>query len=329
MRIYGLEEHMATPEVVKAWKRADPGLAEPMMKWAVDSDVTHALLNLDDGRLAAMDDAGIDTAVVSLTTPGLQNLPAAEAVALQVATNDAIASAVRRHPQHLQGFATLATPAPHQAAAELRRAVVDLGLNGAMINARSGDFNVDAIEFWDIYEAAADLRAPIYLHPRAPRPAIDEAYYKGFGEPVDALLATGAIGWHFDAGLTLLRMITSGLFDRCPELQVILGHWGEVVLFYLDRIAVLDRVTHLQRPLAEYFRSNVFITPGGIASQKYLRWSVETVGVDRVMYGSDYPFNREHDGSVPAFLAAAGMTAAEQNSIASSNWETLVAGIRR
>jgi len=149
---------------------------------------------------------------------------------------------VGRHPERLQGFATLATPSPRLAAAELQRAVVELGLNGAMVNARSGDCNVDAIEFWDIYEAAADLRAPIYLHPRAPRPVVNEAYYGGFGDPVDGLLATGAIGWHFDAGLTLLRMITGGLFDRFPDLQVILGHWGEVVLFYLDRIAVLDRV---------------------------------------------------------------------------------------
>ncbi len=329
MTIYGLEEHMATTEVVEAWKRADPGLTEPMMRWAVEGDVTQALLDLDDGRLAAMDDAGIDVAVLSVTTPGLQSLSAADAVALQGSTNDAIAAAVGRHPERLQGFATLATPAPRLAAAELQRAVVELGLNGAMVNARSGDCNVDAIEFWDIYEAAADLRAPIYLHPRAPRPVVNEAYYGGFGDPVDGLLATGAIGWHFDAGLTLLRMITGGLFDRFPDLQVILGHWGEVVLFYLDRIAVLDRVAKLQRPVAEYFGSNVFVTPGGIASQKYFRWAVETVGVERVMYASDYPFNRERDGSVPAFLAESGLSVSERELVAHGNWEKLVAGIRR
>ena len=158
------------------------GLTEPMMRWAVEGDVTQALLDLDDGRLAAMDDAGIDVAVLSVTTPGLQSLSAADAVALQGSTNDAIAAAVGRHPERLLGFATLATPSPRPAAAELQRAVVELGLNGAMVNARSGDGNVDAIEFWDIYEAAADLRAPIYLHPRAPRPVVNEAYYGGFGD---------------------------------------------------------------------------------------------------------------------------------------------------
>jgi len=329
MKLYGLEEHMATADVVGAWKRQDPQLAEPMMRWAVASDVTQALLDIDDGRIVAMDDAGIDTAVLSLTTPGLQNLGAAEATALQAPVNDRIAAAVRRHPGRLQGFATLATPAPAAAAAELRRAVAELGLNGALINARSGDRGVDALEFWDIYEAAAHLRAPVYLHPRAPLPVVSQAYYRGFGEPVDSMLATGAIGWHYDAGLTVLRMIASGLFDRFPDLQVILGHWGEVVLFYLDRIAVLDRLTHLQRPVAEYFRSNIFITPGGISSHKYLRWSLETVGVERIMYASDYPFNRERAGSARHFLDTAPISDTDRECIAFGNWEKLVAGIRR
>lgn len=329
MRIYGLEEHMATADVVAAWKRADPALAEPMMRWAVDSDATPALLDLDDGRLAAMDDAGIDTAVLSLTTPGLQGLPAAEAVALQADTNDVIAAAVRRHPDRLQGFATLATPDPAAAAAELRRAVSELGLDGAMINARSGDRWVDALEFWEIYEAAAELRAPLYLHPRAPSRAVLDAYYSGLGEPADSMLATGAIGWHYDAGLTLVRMIAAGLFDRFPDLQVVLGHWGEVVLFYLDRVGVLDRLTDLRRPVADYFRTNVFVTPGGISSHRYLRWSIETIGIDRIMYASDYPFNREHAGSARQFLETAPMSPEDRADMAYRNWEWLRAAIRR
>jgi len=103
---------MATTGVVEAWKRADPPLTEPMMRWAVASDVTSALLDLDDGRLAARDDAGIDTAVLSLTTPGVQSLAPAQAVALQEPANDAIAAAVGRRPERLQGFAALAMPAP-------------------------------------------------------------------------------------------------------------------------------------------------------------------------------------------------------------------------
>ncbi|EXU67299.1 amidohydrolase [Streptomyces sp. PRh5] len=329
MKLYGLEEHFVTTDVLDAWKRRDPQLAEPMMKWAVASDITPALLDLGGGRIAAMEDAGIDTAVLSLTTPGLQNLDAAEAVPLQAPTNDAIAAAVRRHPGRFQGFAALATSAPSAAAEELRRAVTELGLSGALVNANSGGRALDAPGFWDVYEAAEDLRAPIYLHPSVPFPAVTAAYYRGFGEPVDSMLATGAFGWHYDAGLTVLRMIVGGVFDRFPKLQVVLGHWGEVVLFYLDRVAAMDKLTDLRRPIAEYFRSNIFITPGGISSHKYLRWSLETVGVERIMYASDYPFNRESAGSARRFLETAPIGEADRERIAFRNWEKLVAGIRR
>ncbi|MET9001063.1 amidohydrolase family protein [Amycolatopsis sp. NPDC004169] len=329
MRLYALEEHFLTAEVAEAWQRHDPRLAEPMMKRAFAGDVLPALLDVGEGRIAAMDDAGIDTAVLSLTTPGLQNLPAAEAVALQVAVNDGLADAVRRHPGRLQGFATLATPAPAAAADELRRAVTELGFAGTLVNAHSGGRALDAAGFWDIYEAAEDLRAPVYLHPRAPVPAVDEAYYRGFGEPVDSMLATGAFGWHYDAGLTILRMIVAGVFDRFPGLQVILGHWGEVVLFYLDRVAAMDTLVPLRRPIAEYFRTNVFVTPGGISSHKYLRWTVETVGADRIMYASDHPFNRERAGSARAFVDDAPLGDADRELVAYRNWEKLVAGIRR
>ncbi|MFE2185463.1 amidohydrolase family protein [Streptomyces sp. NPDC059455] len=329
MKLYGLEEHFVTADVLDAWKRRDPQLAEPMMKWAVASDITPALLDLGGGRIAAMEDAGIDTAVLSLTTPGLQNLDAAEAVPLQAPTNDAIAAAVRRHPGRFQGFAALATSAPSAAAEELRRAVTELGLNGALVNANSGGRALDAPGFWDVYEAAEDLRAPIYLHPSVPFPAVTAAYYRGFGEPVDSMLATGAFGWHYDAGLTVLRMIVGGVFDRFPKLQVILGHWGEVVLFYLDRVAAMDKLTDLRHPIAEYFRSNIFITPGGISSHKYLRWSLETVGIERIMYASDYPFNRESTGSARRFLETAPIGEADRERIAFRNWEKLVAGIRR
>ncbi|MFF4489970.1 amidohydrolase family protein [Streptomyces sp. NPDC001544] len=329
MKLYGLEEHFVTADVIEAWQRRDPHLAEPMMKWAVASDITPALLDVDGGRIAAMDDAGIDTTVLSLTTPGLQNLDAAEAVALQRPTNDMIAAAVRRHSERFQGFAALATSAPAAAADELRRAVTELGLNGTLVNANSRGRALDAPEFWDIYEAAEDLRAPVYLHPSVPLPVVTEAYYQGFSEPVNSMLATGAFGWHYDAGLTVLRMIVAGVFDRFPDLQVILGHWGEVVLFYLDRIAALDKLTALRRPIAEYFRSNIFITPGGISSHKYLRWSLETVGVERIMYASDYPFNRERAGSARRFLDTAPVDEADRERIAHRNWEELVARIRR
>lgn len=325
LNVIGLEEHMATDEVFAAWRRHDPHLLdEPVMRWTVDGTASAPLLDLGDDRLQAMDIAGVDTSVLSLTTPGLQNLPAAEAVALQGPTNDVIADAVRRHADRFQGWATLATPDPAAAAAELERAITRLGLSGAMLHARSGADFLDAPRFWDIFAVAEHHRAPLYLHPSLPTAAVDDAYYRGFG-----MLGSGAIGWHYQTGIVLMRMILAGVFDRFPHLQIVVGHWGEVVLFYLERAAVLDRDSGLQRPVLDYFRHNVHVTPGGIASHRYLQWAVDVLGVDRVMHATDYPFNGPHDFAAGEFLTTAHLTYDDRSKIAALNWEQLAQGIRR
>ena len=284
---------------------------------------------LGEGRLQAMDEAGVDIAVLSVIPPGLQQLAPSEAVALQAPTNDIIADAVGRHPDRFQGFATLATSSPAAAAREVDRAIVDLGLNGVMLHTLSGSDFLDHSRYWDIFEAAHHHRAPIYLHPSSPAAAVSAAYYHGLGEIVETVLGTGAPGWHYQTGIALLRMILSGLFDRFPNLQIIVGHWGEVVLFYLDRIAILDDFAGLERPLIDYFRSNVFITPSGIASHRYLRWSAEVVGTDRIMHATDYPFNSAHDFAARDFLTTAALDDDDREKIAFRNWENVLDGIRR
>ncbi len=139
-----------------------------------------------------------------------------------------------------------------------------------------------------MFEAAAALRHPLYIHPQTPRRSVVDAYYSGFGEQIDAALCTGGIGWHFETGTQVLRLVLSGTFDRHPDLQVIVGHWGEVVLFYLERVETLDK-RHLkfERPLRDYFRQNVSYTPSGILSYRFLRWTIEFAGVERVMFSTD------------------------------------------
>ncbi|MET0454144.1 MAG: amidohydrolase family protein [Mycobacterium sp.] len=325
LKIIGLEEHLSTEDVFAAWRRHDPHLLDdPVMRWSVEGNVAAPLTDLGEGRLRAMDIAGVDVAVLSLTTPGLQNLPAPEAVALQAPTNDVIADAVRRKPDRFQGWATLATSSPAAAAAELGRAVTELGLNGAMLHSRSGDEFLDAPRYWDIFEAAEHHRTPLYLHPSIPLGAVNDAYYHGFG-----MLGTGAIGWHYQTGIVLMRMILAGVFDRFPDLQIIVGHWGEVVLFFLDRAAILDDGAQLQRPLLDYFRRNVSVTPGGIASHRYLSWAIEVLGVDRIMHGTDYPFNGPHEFAARDFLVHARLGEGDREKIGSTTWEQLTAGIRR
>ena len=190
-------------------------------------------------RLSWMDTVGLDTQVVALTSPGVQNLEPADATTLQLDVNDRLADATRNHPDRLQAFATLATPVPDQAASELHRVVRTLGLDGALVFPRTRERWLDDPQFTPTFEAAAELRAPRYLHPQIPVPAVRNAYYAGLGDSVSSTLATFRIGWHYDTGVALLRLIFAGALDRFPDLQIILGHWGEVVLFYLERTAWL------------------------------------------------------------------------------------------
>lgn len=326
MTVVALEEHYATEEVLAAWQAADPASADPSDP-AV-GDIRRRLLDLGDERLAAMDDGGIDLAVLSLSTPGVQDLAPADAVGLARGANDRLADAVRAHPDRYGGFAALPTPSPGEAALELERAVRELGFSGAMLFPRTGGRPIDHAEFWPILEAADALRAPLYLHPQTPPPAVREAYYGGFDPVVSETFARYGLGWHYEVGIGVLRLVLAGVFDRFPHLQVIVGHWGEVVLFYLDRIAVMDRVAHLERPIIEYMRSNVFVTGSGVASHRAMRWATEVVGIDRVMFSSDYPFVPSPAGGAPGFLADAGLSDADRQAVASGTWEAVRAGIR-
>ncbi len=329
MRLIGLEEHLVTPEVLAAWQALDPEWQDLALVPSSGGDSGRRLAEYGAERFASMAETGVDVQVLSLSTPGVQNLETADAVRLQSSTNDTIAEAVRQNPERLQGFATLATPSPANAARELERAVTQLGLNGAMVFGRTRERSIDHTDFLPIFEAAEALRAPIYLHPQSPLPSVREAYYSGFAAPVNAAFATHRIGWHYDAGVQLLRLILSGVFDRFPQLQVIVGHWGEVVMFYLERIDLLSRFADLPRPLSEYLRTNVYVTPSGMLSQRYLGWSKEIVGTDRILFSTDYPFEPASHEGARRFLEEADLTPAEREGIASGNWDRLVAGIRR
>ena len=328
-KIIGLEEHFVTAPVLAAWEAVEPRWQDLSLMPSRDGATGHRLADLGPDRRVAMADVGVDVQVLSLSTPGVQNLSPEQAVALQTETNDALAQRVQSNPDHFQGFATLATPAPDRAAEELRRAVTTLGLDGAMLFGRTRDRHLDHRDNWVIFEAAAELNAPLYLHPQSPEPAVRAAYYDGFDPTTNAALATHGVGWHYETGVQLLRLMVAGVFDRFPELRVITGHWGEMLAFYLDRIDQLTNMAKLSRKPSEYFRSNVFVTPSGILSQRYLRWAIEVIGVDRILFAADYPFVPLPSEAARSFLADSDLAAADRNLVASGNWERLRSQIRR
>jgi predicted TIM-barrel fold metal-dependent hydrolase len=154
------------------------------------------------------------------------------------------------------------------------------------------------------------------------------------------VLATAGLGWYYDLGVQYLRMIFSGVFDRFPGLQVIAGHWGEVVLFYLDHTGILAPNAGLQRTLADYFRQNFWVAGSGTVSDRYLRWTAEVVGTDRMLYSTDYPYTYgTRPGGFPfldtsagvarTFLERAPFSDEEKAAIGSGNWERLTAHVTR
>lgn len=326
-RIVALEEHFVVPELTSAWSRGPEAGRDPSQILGSEQ-IRRMLGDTSERRLADMTDQGVDVQVLSLTSPGVQNLTAADSVTVARDANDALADVVSGHPDRFQGFAAVPTPDPAAAPAELERAVTRLGFPGALLNGRTGAVNMDAPQYNDLYAVAEQLRAPLYLHPQVPVAPVREAYYSGLGDDaLDFAFATAGIGWHYETGVQLLRLIFSGTFDRYPGLQVILGHWGEVVLFFLERTAALQqRGLHLERPLADYFRQNVWVTGSGILSERYLRWAAEVVGTDRLLYATDYPYVDTSAGKARDFLASAPVTDAEKDAIGSGNWDRLTGG---
>ena len=326
MKIIGIEEHFLSPEVRVAW---DAATSEDASQTLHMGDMGDRLEDLGDERLARMDESGVDVQVLSLTSPGLQALAPAESVSLARRTNDLIAATVARRPDRFDGFATLPATAPADAVTELERSVRDLGLKGAMLFGRTMDRNLDHPDFWPIFEMASHLQVPLFLHPQTPPRAVRETYYSGFQPEVDLAFATFGLGWHYDCGVQFVRLALAGVFDRFPGLQFILGHWGELVLFYIERLNAFGRVTKLQRSVVDVMRENLYVTASGMFSERYFQHAVGVVGIDRVLFSTDYPYQYRPGGGPRKFLEQLPLSPDDKAKIASKNWERLTAGIRR
>ena len=259
----------------------------------------------------------------------MQNLPVDQAAGLAISANDYLADVLSHDPERFQGFATLPTPAPQLAAQELERAVRVLGFKGAMVFGRTGGQNFDHTDYWPIFEAAAALKAPLYIHPQTPQLGVRESYYSGISKEVDSLLALPGIGWHYETGMQIVRLALAGVFERFPDLQIITGHMGEVVLYYLERIDMLSGPAKLPRKVSEYIQNHVYVTPSGLFSQRYLRWAIEVLGTSRIMMSTDYPFIEVPKGAAESFLQETGLTNEECKNIASGNWERICSTITR
>jgi hypothetical protein len=318
MRVISIEDHFWTPEIEEAFRtqrNPDATSASPL-----GAD----LADLDERRLAAMDAAGIDFQVISHTTPGVQTLEPERAVELARDANDRLAEAVAAHPDRFAGFATLPTPAPEAAADELERSVRELGFKGAMVNGHTGGRFLDDPAFDVLLERFERLDVPLYLHPTEAVPAVREAYYDGLAPGAGWFVSAAAWGWHAETGLHVLRMVLGGVFERHPQLQVVIGHMGEMLPFMLARIDdnLPPRVTGLERLPSEYLLANVHITTSGLFTLPPLMCTLMTFGVERVMFSVDWPYAPNDAGR--QLLDSAPLSPADLQRIAHGNAERLL-----
>jgi len=298
------EEAFAPPELLTQYRKLiaeepnlDPGFTSLMGFYLGSSpravQVMSRMTDLGEIRLRDMDDTGIAKQILSLTSPGVQIFDAATAVSLAELSNDYMAEAIRKYPDRFAGLAAIAPQNPGAAAKELERGVRKLGFKGSIVNSHTRGEYLDDPKFWPIFEAAAALNVPIYLHPNTPSPVM-------IGPFLERGLDGAIFGFAVETALHMLRIIVAGVFDRFPHLQMVLGHLGEALPYWLFRIDFMHRamvaanryssVKRLERKPSDYLKENVYVTTSGMAWEPPILYAQSVLGVDRVLYAMDYPY---------------------------------------
>jgi predicted TIM-barrel fold metal-dependent hydrolase len=278
--VIALEEHYWDPDLVAMF----PGREGKRV-----SDVERRLLDLGELRLREMDEAGVDIQVLSHGAPGTQKMDAATSTRMARQTNERLAQFIATNRERFSGFALLPTPDPAAAADELDRAVTGLGLKGAMIHGLTNGKFIDEKQFWPIFAKAEALDVPIYVHPSFPHPGVIEAYYRDYAGAFPELIGP-ALGFTVEAATQAVRLVISGVFERYPNLKIILGHLGEGIPFLLWRIDESLARSRADLSFKEIFRRNFYLTTSGNFSDTALTASIMEMGVDRILFSVDWPF---------------------------------------
>lgn len=280
--------------------------------------------DLGADRIAYMDKVGIKTQVLSCADEYPALLPAKDAVRLCRELNDEMYRASAEQSGRYLCFASLPLSSPHSAAEELERCVKELRFVGAMLIGHYENRPYDDEWYFPIFKKAAELGVPVYMHPCRVEPAISERYYKGaWSQQAAALFSGFGIGWHYDVGMQLLRMMMAGVLDRLPELKIIIGHWGEVVAYYMYRMDEIPQsVTGLDRPISSYFKENVYVNPSGMMYGEQFRFCLDTFGAEHILWGEDYPYRRPEN--IGIMLAEFDISEEERDKIAYGNAEKLL-----
>ncbi|HUQ74533.1 MAG TPA: amidohydrolase family protein [Burkholderiales bacterium] len=289
-----LEEHFAIPETLNDSKGFLPDALWP--------ELSSRILDIHGRRIEEMDRHGVEIMILSLNAPAVQAIPdAKKAAEIARRANDYLAAEIAKRPSRFRGFAALAMQDPDEATRELQRCVKELGFVGSLVNGFSQVHEQESMVYLDdaryagFWSECAKLEAPLYLHPRNPLPSAAQIYA---GHPW--LLGPT---WAFaqETAVHALRLMASGLFDRHPGLQIVLGHMGEGLPYSIWRCDNRNKWTQApprypaKRLLGDYLRENFHITTSGNFRTPALIDAMLEVGSDRLMFSVDWPFeNVDH-----------------------------------
>jgi predicted TIM-barrel fold metal-dependent hydrolase len=256
------------------------------------------LQDVGDLRISHMDEYGIDRQLLLLTAPGVQVVRPGDGTALAREANDIAAEACRNHPDRFSACAAFDPRDVKGSVKELERAANELKLNGAVLNSHFQGHYIDEEEYFPILEALEANDLALYIHPTAPfkAPHYEE---RGF---------FGALaGFPHDVWLHTMGIVFSGAFDRFPKLRLVIGHMGECLPLQLYRFDWMQgnadarphlrggKQVKLQHPVSYYFKNNIWITTSGVAWEPAIKFCMDVLGPERVLYAMDYPYQQSYD----------------------------------
>lgn len=310
MNKIALEEHFITPDLLPYLLPAMPAVSDVGRK-----QLLSRLCDFGEQRLAAMDQAGVDVAVLSISGPGVQIEPdPAKATKLAGQANDELAAEIQKQPARYRGFAHLAMQEPAAAADELERCVTDLGFAGAMVNGHTNGVYLDDPRYEPFWERMQALDTPLYIHPA-------DSYVLPYVLEGCPELLKPTWEWTTETSSHFLRLVFAGVFDRFPSLKIILGHMGETLPYMLWRLDSRAALIVDKRPLKEvpsaYLKRNMFVTTSGQSDDVPLIAALSAIGDAHVLFSVDYPY--EDSAVAGRFLDAAKIDDVVRNKVARGN----------
>lgn len=285
--LISLEEHFFSAAML-----ASPTAAKYSEQFKHILGLREKLADVGPIRISSMDANNISFQIVS-HAPG--SLSATECRS----ANDQLSHFLKQNPDRFAGFAVLPVDDPAACAEELSRCITELGFVGALIdNHSSKGTYYDEAEYLPLFQTAAELSVPIYLHPTWPTTSMLSTLYTGnFPMSATQSISASAFGWHSDVATHILRLFACGLFDRVPNLKLIIGHMGEMLPFMLARINQLSvRWAPSARTFQQVYDENLWITTSGNWSVDPMACILRNTKIERILFSVDYPFGRNEDG---------------------------------